>query len=504
LSAVAYDLPAWLRRNAVPLAAALIVGLVVYSAYWTDVIFTNHTIPNSAIYRYPSFKTFTEGRWFADIVIWLFGGGGTQSFQTIAGIAIQAINGVLFAELFGVQSRSRRVIIALLVALHPAVLDYYSFTIDAITFTFGDTLALLGLLCLSRPAATWRIMAAGVVCLVLALAAYQPKLSVIGTVALSLVAATAADPRSSFVTLIERSTRIVAGSGIALVLYFLTVLATVRFNGTSRNNVSDVGEAIGMALQSYPTVLDSLWRQLVAVPSMGSLGLTVLAVGGVAFGAVASARKSPLTFAAFAATILFLPPAIEATRIINSETNPDIARTLMGYAYLPPFLLVLWPVTRWFVGEIAAAVAAFGFGIIATQENEFTSMKAAFDMQMMSRIVGRIEEVLPDREPRPLVVIGEAAFTYGNQMVYRPNRPLRPHSSTTAFIQYRQGQMANFFLGRDLLTLPTQVDVDAAVEAAARRPIWPTDGSVFMTGDVVVVSLEAARPGVPVTMPDPR
>lgn len=500
----ATNLASWGKRNGVALLLAFVVGLVAYSTYWTDLVFTNHTIPNSAIYRYPGFKTFTEGRWFADIVIWLFGGGGTQSFQTIAGVAIQAINGVVFAELFGVQSRSRRAIIALLVALHPAVLDYYSFTIDSVTFTFGDTLALLGLLCLSQPAVTWRVMAIGVLCLVLALAAYQPKLSLIGTVALCLIASTAADPRSSTATLIERSVRLVVGPALALILYWLTALVTVRFNGTSRNNVSDLGEAVSMALQSYPTVLSSLWRQLVTIPSIGSLGLAVLAIGALALGALSAARKSPFTFVAFLAALCLLPPAIEATRIINSETGADIGRTLMGYAYLPPFLLALWPVTRWFIGEVAAAITAFGFGVVATQENEFTSMKAAFDIQMMSRIVGRIEDVLPDRTPRPLVVIGEAAFSYGNQMLSRPNRPLRPHSSTTAFIQYRQGQMANFFLGRDILTLPSDADIAGAVEAAASHPVWPAAGSVFMAGNVVVVSLEAMRPGVPITMSDPR
>lgn len=495
---------AWARRNAAPLSIAFVVGLVAYSTYWTDLVFTNHTIPNSSIYRYPGFKTFTEGRWFADIIIWFFGGGGTQSFQTIAGIAVQSINGVIFAELFGVSGRGRRVLIALLIALHPAVLDYYSFTIDSITFTFGDTLALLGLLGLSRPAGTWRSMAVGVLCLVLAFASYQPKLSLIGTIALCLIAATAADPKITGATLVERITRLVAGSGIALVLYWLTALVLVRFNGTSRNNVSDVGEAVLMALQSYPTVLSSIWRQLVATPSVGSLGLAVLGVGAIAAGAIAAARKSPLTFAAFVLALCLLPPAIEATRIINSETGADIARTLMGYAYLPPFLLALWPATPWFVGEFAAAVAAFGFGVIATQENEFTSMKATFDIQMMSRVAGRIEAALPNRERRPLVVIGEAAFSYGDRMLFRSDRPLRPHSSTAAFIQYRQGQMANFFLGRDILTIPTEADIAVAVAAAVDHPIWPTEGSVFMVGGVVVVAFDAPSPDVKITMSDPR
>lgn len=498
------DLSAWARRNAAPLLLAFVVGLVSYSTFWTDLVFTNHTIPNAWIYQYPSFKTVTEGRWFADLIIWFFGGGGTQSFQTIAGIAIQAANGVIFAGLFGVSGRARRVIIALLIALHPAVLDYYSFTIDSITFTFGDTLALLGLLCLSRPALAWRGMATGIVCLVLALAAYQPKLSLIGTVALCLIAATAADPKGSVAVLLARATRLGSGAAIALLLYWLTALATVRFNGTSRNNVSELGEAVSMALQSYPTVLGSIWRQLLATPSIGGLGLAALAVGGVALGAVSAARKSPLMLATFAAALCLLPPAIEATRIINSDTGADIGRTLMGYAYLPPFLFVLWPATRWFAGELAAAVAAFGFGVIATQENEFTSMKAAFDIQMMSRVAGRIEDILPDRAPRPLVVIGEAAFSYGDRMLFRPDRPLRPHSATTAFIQYRQGQMANFFLGRDILTLPTEADIAAAVASAADHPVWPTAGSVFMAGDVVVVAFDRPAPDVRITMSNPR
>src|SRR5215831_10886376 len=50
-------------------AGLLGLQLITYTYFFTSLIFTDHTFPNSGIYPYPSFKTVGEGRWLADFII---------------------------------------------------------------------------------------------------------------------------------------------------------------------------------------------------------------------------------------------------------------------------------------------------------------------------------------------------------------------------------------------------------------------------------------------------
>jgi len=79
----------------------LLLQFITYSYFFTSLIFTNHTFPNSWLYPYPSFKTQGEGRWLADIIIWLQGGSGVQPFQMFIATTLQSINGIFFCIVFG-------------------------------------------------------------------------------------------------------------------------------------------------------------------------------------------------------------------------------------------------------------------------------------------------------------------------------------------------------------------------------------------------------------------
>ena len=173
-----------LRRYAVPFIAAYILTVIVYSYLFTTIIFTNHTIPNAWVYSYPSFKTKQEGRWFADIIILLTGGSGVQAFQMAFGSAIQIINGFLFASLLRVKKIFYIFLMAVFLALHPAFLDYYSFTVDHISFALGDTLGLLGVVVLARTPDQRVGIVLAIVCFVLMLATYQPKIGLMAVLLL--------------------------------------------------------------------------------------------------------------------------------------------------------------------------------------------------------------------------------------------------------------------------------------------------------------------------------
>lgn len=93
----------WILDNKIPISLAFLSGLFLYSSLWTQFVLNDHTLPNIYLYNYPSFKTGLEGRWFADFLIWAGGSQGAQSFQAIAGFLLQALSGVLFADLLRVK-----------------------------------------------------------------------------------------------------------------------------------------------------------------------------------------------------------------------------------------------------------------------------------------------------------------------------------------------------------------------------------------------------------------
>src|SRR5439155_26044881 len=85
----------------------------------------------------PFYKTQGEGRWVADLIIWLQGGSGVQPFQMAIAVALQSLNGILFARFVGLEKRLEVFLAAAFLCLYPAFLDYYSFAMDHITLVIG-------------------------------------------------------------------------------------------------------------------------------------------------------------------------------------------------------------------------------------------------------------------------------------------------------------------------------------------------------------------------------
>jgi len=498
LEAARAEIAGFWRANRVPILVAFGAALLLYSSLVTQFVFTDHTLPNIGLYGYPSFKTLQEGRWFADMLIWLGGGAGTQSFQSVAAFFLQAVNGALFATLLRVRGTPCRTIIALLVALHPAALDYYAFTADGITFTFGDTLILLGVLALDRRGRSWVALTAATLAFVLAFAAYQPKIAVLATVVLAWLATRALARDTGAAELLRLALAAALCCLAALGLYWLSIQITMVDAAGRRpdaTHVNDWGEVVRQFVNAYRVMPASAWRQIQHLPSGTGFAAALLVPAGLAAVLVRGWRRGALAFLAAGLALALLPPAIHLSAIVNRESWPDAGRLSMGYAYALPFLagaamVGLWP--RRIVAGLAAIVL-YGFAIIAVQENQFISTKTLFETSLMSRIVGRIEMVLPDRAIRPLVVAGSTKFGYARRLVQEFDRPLRPQFRVPAFIAYRQVQIANFFLGEDLLRAPSEAERAAALAGVEHRPQWPAAGSVYLQDGAVVVNLGQAE-----------
>ena len=98
LRAVVADTAALLRDNAVPIALLVVLQFAVHHAFFTYFVFTNHSLPNVFVTPYPSYRTLSEGRWLADIVIWLQGGAGVAPLLMFLAATLQAANGFVLAH----------------------------------------------------------------------------------------------------------------------------------------------------------------------------------------------------------------------------------------------------------------------------------------------------------------------------------------------------------------------------------------------------------------------
>lgn len=462
------------------------VTLLVYSALVTGIVFTNHTVPNAFVYEYPSFRTTLEGRWLANIIVEALG-GGNQTFQAALGFAIQAVNGLLFAEMFKVENRGQRLIIALLVALHPTFLDYYIFTSDNAALTLGCTFVLSGVLILDRVASSYVSVPVAAIAFMLALAVYPPNIAITAVVVASWLIHRAIAEPSGFLRNALLPAAIASGAG--LVFYLLSAKLTISAGVDERTQLNTIAAMIKAAGRSCEIVYDRSMQQISNLPMVAFAGAGLVIVCGIASVLFQAAKRGLGALVLVAVLLALLPIGIRLAFVVNETTWPDAGRLATPYAFAFAFLAAMALRTVAVVGFAATTAALYGFIFIAVQENSFMQMKSLYEVATINRIVARIENLLPDETIRPLVVVGALPMTEPSRVLEYPKRPFRPQVWHPAFIFYRQPEVANYFLGRPILNYPTKAEVDAAVADSESKPSWPSPQSVYRLGETIVVKL---------------
>lgn len=484
--------------------AAYAVTFIVYIYLFTTVILTNHTFPNSWIYPYPSFKTTSEGRWFADLVIYLFGGSGVQSFQMFVAVALQVVNGIIFAELLSVKSRVQIFLFMILLSLYPAFLDYYSFSVDHITFALGDTLALSGFLALARIKRRWVALIASMVPFVLCLASYQPKIALLAILLLVHALLLVMHPPEGIGIkgVLRRIGLACFALAISICVYYASIKITCNFDLGIRTQQNSIVESMRQLLASYRQFIYYFYSRSDYLPSL----LRFLPLGAIALGIIGvymRCRHRGMA-AVLIATILLglMPIALRSSYIINSVTWQYSGRINFPGAYVLVFFLAVAALITRFRLPVLLTTGVFVYFslIVATQESNHAYFKTIFDLGKLNRIVSRIETVVPDlyARSRPVVVIGHLRME--NQRFKRfTNAGNYSQFNTESFQVYRQVEILNFLLGRDVFVYPTNEQRDAAFASAQSKQPWPADESVSLENGVVTVLLEEAKTGVPVT-----
>lgn len=493
----------WLWSNRHMLIGLILTQVVAYGYLFSTVVLTNHTFPNTWIISYPSFKTYSEGRWLADIIISLQGGSGVQCVQMAGAACLQAVNALLFARLLGLVRRLDVVLAGLFLCLYPAFLDYYSFSIDHLTFCIGDTLVLVGATLL-RFRRSLRSAAVASVLFALSLAAYQPKLSLmlLMLVIVELLRLADGDFRRSaerIGTLLRSlGTSLLIAVG-AVVLYALSLKVTLRHGGGSRTNINDLSEFLVQALASH----ENIWRAMTADNSLaGSLRLLpVIAVALGTLGLVLAAwRRGPVAVLGVLVLVGAMPLALRATYLVNDMAWKNAGRIAFANGYAILFFLSVGLRSPQMRPVFVAMTALFVYTyfIVATQESNAAAMKTTYETQFIARIAAQVEPLLgADGEPRPVVVVGMYPEFPRHKYVRHKGGTAAMHEP--AFAAYRQAEMLNVFLGREAFRKPTVAEVSEATDSVEGHATWPSPDAVYDDHGTVVILLEPFRNGVSVT-----
>ncbi|MBS0234088.1 MAG: glucosyltransferase domain-containing protein [Proteobacteria bacterium] len=493
------------REYAIPFIVAYVFTILAYSYLFTTIIFTNHTLPNAWVYQYPSFKTLGEGRWFADIIIQLTGGSGVQSLQMMLGAAIQIINGFLFAAFLRLKGPLPITLVAAFLALHPAFLDYYSFTVDNVSFALGDAFALLGILAL----ANLRPLPGGVLavfCFVLTLATYQPKIALIAVLlliwSLNFVIAGSAENNGRpqalarfFKVRLMPALVVFVGS---LLVYYLTVRLTVSENIGDRAHINGASEIWTQILAAYPDV----WRHFSPKADYLRGIFRFLPLASVILGAgciFADAFRSGRSYLLIAVVLIAVfPIALQTSYLINDATWRNSGRILSPEAYsLIFFASMMWLHPRLhFLSTLLISGMIWQFAILGSQRVNEAAMKTIFDFAKINRIVQRIENVTPDlyAGEKPIVIFGNLPF--GQVASFRSvrDRIYGAQILSESFADYRQTEIMNFFLGRQAVRKATLPEFEAVLANPQQHGVWPAPDSVYLDNGTIVVLLGQRSP----------
>ncbi len=503
----------WLVERAPRAAVLLILQYLAYSYFYFILIFTNHTLPNVLLYPYPSFKSRGEGRWIADLIIQMQGGSGVQSFQMLAATFVQAINGLLWAEFLGIEGKVASTMVAALLCVYPAFLDYYSFAIDHFTFVIGDTLAILGALSILRGTRIHHFGRAAVFYF-LCIGCYQPKIALVGlgaVLALVLrwekcaVASPTSDPWCREV--LRDLLKMLVAVGGALVSYAL--IAKLMMHGVDvasqrihTNSLSEFGAELALV---YPKFYRYFARGEIGLPSALRVLPALAVIAGTASFVMYIAKRSFGRALAGLGGLLAVPIAIDAAFLANDESWASAGRIVSahGYCFVAFVALGLRSHGLWLrrFAATTAGLALYYFFVLATQASNAAVLKQTYELAAIGRLVNRMEDrlSLSDENPRPLIMSGQLpGFDYRRYIKYFP-ADCSAHVFTPTLIEYRDVEILNYFFGRVRFRRPTKMERDKALQAMADKAQWPASSAVFENEGSAIVILEKPGPRVPLT-----
>jgi len=508
---------AWAERHKTVFAILMLLQIAAYSYFYTSIILTDHTIPEVWLYSFPSGMTFAFGRWMEDLTLQAQGGSGVQPFAMLCTTALQAINGILLAELIGLRRKRDVVCVAALLCLYPAFLDYYSFVADQLTFVLGDHFTILGILVFVRSRLISVRVAGAAFLFLLAIACHQPRIALVSFLSAGAVLLTlGSESKKTHASLspdrqaIGDGIALLVAIAIAIVAYWVSskILIESRFRDAPGNYLSTLPEALHQVAISHNKIFAFFTRDLPGLPK----ALQFLPALGVAIGVLAilwQAWQRGWRTALIAIGVLALMPlALRATYVINCKTPETIGRIVFANGYCLAFFIGCGLRTER-VKAFSAAVAItllYCFFILATQESNFAAYKTTYELNMVQRIVARAETLIEPTAPpnsTALVVVGYYPRLQREPYVRYPGDASLARIHRVSFCDIRQVAILNYVHGKSIFRSPTTAEVSRAIESTKDKAPWPSGEAVYLLDDTLVVCLESHRLLLPVTKATP-
>jgi hypothetical protein len=492
-----------------------LVGLqfFCYTYFYTNIIFTNHTFPNVWLSQYPSYRTLEEGRWLHDLIFLVQGSAGTQSALMIVGTIVQAINGILLATLLSLTKPWKVFLVGGLLCTYPAFLDYYVFASDHISFCLGDTFVILGALCFLHFKKTGLRIALPSILFVLSIASYQPKIALIGLFSIFMIplAWLKKAERNGVVALqkieIIKDTLLVFIINIlAVSTYWFSSKSSIVHSMPVKTYINTFSESLDVILKSYRSFFSYYTNGLGGIPPTFEYVPIIIIIGGLIFMFLTIYTASPTGSLLFLLLAAALPFALYSSYIINKNSwNSGRILFVNGYllALTAGFLLRLKIKPLMFFSSVLIGLNIYFFCVLANQQTNAAMIKSIQDLNFINRLATSLEKFTASGS-RPLLVIGDPPPFALQMFVKHPPRLNTAHVFTPTFVDYRQIEMINFFLGRNMFYKPTIAQVANAIPTAESKKPWPSPESVFQINDMVVLVLEKYRPGIRMTWASDR
>lgn len=513
----------WWTIYRLPIIAAIALNLLAFGYLFFTYIYTNHVFPNIFDMGYPTFRTILEGRWGADFIYQLQGARAIPLLNLMLAVPMQIANGVIFARLLNLQDKWSIFFAATLISIHPFVTDYYAFAGDHLPLVLGDTFILLGFyfVCCCRQS-FWAIVPAAVF-FQAGLSCYQPKIGIVVTLwtllllgRLAVWDGTTQMLREHAREMFSHAVGIIAGIGLYMAL--LSLSQWWMGNPAEESAHSEKRLAIidpALVIHQTHKVLKMAHYSFFASDFFGNifqsvLGLLILIVVGVIalniLQGKAPIRIRLLAFISLVLGIILLPFAVYAPFMI-SESASQSGRILLPVAYLSAFApLILLTKFRsgalWGFVVFISLYICYRFVIINAEAGHLSHLRSSYEFQFVNRVVSRIEQEIDPvtDQPYALVVIGELPLPH----VLAPSTETRSNLNERGFINYRQVEMLNFFMAREILEVPNSGHRQLALDYAIESSVWPGQGSVTVLDDrIVVVVFETPHSNVITTMTVP-
>jgi hypothetical protein len=408
---------------------------------------------------------------------------------------------------------------ASLISIHPFITDYYAFGGDHLVLVLGDTFIILAFLLVRRKPTSVLRFAAAVFLVQLGISCYQPKIGLLATLWLLIFFSRLVEWDGTAVFL-RRIGRELSISGALILcgaaLYFAILKLTQFWFGNPALGNTHAEYRLSMArvadlIPEAQKVMQNTYEILFASDFFGYafkmlLGmLLVLFLISLSFRIIVRAERPGLKILApclLISGICLLPFALHAAYMVSPQSY-FAGRFLMPIAYLTAFLPLMLlkmvrrkPALQWPVVGIILFVCC-RFVLIDADDGHLARLRTTYEFQFASKLASRIELSLPatPHEHYALVVIGQPPLP----ALLNPVVDSKSNLNARSFIQFRDVEMLNFFLGRNLLSYPNRDQVNRALRSASHLSIWPEKESIGVEEEIIVVELERPHQNVMTT-----